>query len=539
MLKLKIKGMTCEHCALTVKKALESVDNVKLAKVYFPQGYAEVYGDVNAERLIEAVNRAGYGAELIQESVEVYIPKPNVYDLFVLGGGSAGFASAIKASELGAKVLIANKNTIGGTCLNRGCIPSKYLIEIAKTYHRYMSSPFVESACGSIDMQKVLKVKEDLLERLRKEKYWNVLEAYPNIEYRDCEGRFLEGNRAVVGGEEVSFGKAVIAVGSKPAIPPIENINTVKYHTSDSIFNIDYIPEHLLVVGGGAIGLELGQAFLRIGSKVTLIEALEDILIAEEQELRKMLREVLEGEGMEIITGALVKGVEQEGRAVILKVQQNGRIRTIRGTDLLIAVGRTPNTENIGLEKVKVKTNKKGFIETNEFMQTSNPDYYAAGDCVGKLMLVTVAAVEGGIAAENALLGNRKRMVYEHIPRAVFTDPELASVGLKEEQARLMGYDVDVRILDFSKVPRAILSLENRGAIKIISDKKSGRILGIHILSPHGAELIHKGVLIVKYGLTVEDVVGITDAYPTLSESIKLCAQSFMKDITKLSCCVE
>ena len=539
MLKLKIKGMTCEHCALTVKKALESVDNVKLAKVYFPQGYAEVYGDVNAERLIEAVNRAGYGAELIQESVEVYIPKPNVYDLFVLGGGSAGFASAIKASELGAKVLIANKNTIGGTCLNRGCIPSKYLIEIAKTHHRYMSSPFVESACGSIDMQKVLKVKEDLLERLRKEKYWNVLEAYPNIEYRDCEGRFLEGNRAVVGGEEVSFGKAVIAVGSKPAIPPIENINTVKYHTSDSIFNIDYIPEHLLVVGGGAIGLELGQAFLRIGSKVTLIEALEDILIAEEQELRKMLREVLEGEGMEIITGALVKGVEQEGRAVILKVQQNGRIRTIRGTDLLIAVGRTPNTENIGLEKVKVKTNKKGFIETNEFMQTSNPDYYAAGDCVGKLMLVTVAAVEGGIAAENALLGNRKRMVYEHIPRAVFTDPELASVGLKEEQARLMGYDVDVRILDFSKVPRAILSLENRGAIKIISDKKSGRILGIHILSPHGAELIHKGVLIVKYGLTVEDVVGITDAYPTLSESIKLCAQSFMKDITKLSCCVE
>jgi mercuric reductase len=539
MIKLKITGMTCEHCASTVKKALEAVRGVERVSVYFPQGYAQVEGKANTEELVEAVKGAGYGAELLREDVEIYIPKGDVYDLFIVGGGSAGFAAAIRASELGTKVLIAENSTIGGTCLNRGCIPSKYLIEIANTFYSLKGSPFVSVEKAQIDMKKVAEAKEELLERLRKEKYWNVLEAYPNIEYMEGRGKFLGKGKAIVGEREVSFWKALISTGSRPYVPPIKGLDTVRYYTSDSILNIDYVPEHLVVIGGGAIGLELSQAFSRMGSKVTILEALPEILMGEEPELRERLRESLEREGLEIITGAVVDEVRQEGGVIYAEVRAGNKNRVIKGTDLLIATGRKPNTEGIGLELVGVKADAKGFIQTNEFMQTTNKDIYAAGDCVGKFMLVTVAAMEGGIAAENALLGNKREVDYRHIPHAVFTDPELASVGLKEEEAIRMGYSVDVRILEFSKVPRALISFKHDGLIKTVIDKETKRILGIHILAPHGAELIHKAVLLVKYGLTLDDVIKTVDVYPTLSESIKLGAQAFVKDVSKLSCCAE
>ena len=543
MIRLKITGMTCEHCAQTIKRALESVEGVREAKVYFPQGYAEVdtEKEVSVAELIEAVRRSGYGAQELKESPEVYIPKEGIYDLFVLGGGSAGFAAAIKASDLGAKVLIAEDNVIGGTCLNRGCIPSKYLIDVANTLYTPIrnSFPGVELEEGRIDIRKVIEAKEELLEELRKEKYWNVLDAYPQIDYRDCRGRFLGEGKAMIGKEEISFGKAVITTGSRPGIPPIKNLHKVRYYTSDDIFNIDHLPEHLIVIGGGAIGLELGQVFLRMGSDVTIVEALPEIAMGEEPELRTRLRELLEKEGMRILTGATVSEVREEEDEIVLEVEHKGEKKVIRGTDLLVATGRTPNTRDIGLETVGVKTNSRGFIETNEYMQTSNPNIYAAGDCVGKIPLVTVAAMEGGIAAENALLGNRRRMDYLSVPHAIFTDPELAGVGLKEKEAEDKGIDVDVRVLEFSKVPRAILSFRTEGLIKMIVERESEKILGVHVLAPHGAELIHKAVLFVKYGLTLDEVIQTVDVYPTLSEAIKLCAQTFKKDVSKLSCCAE
>ncbi len=543
MIKLKITGMTCEYCAQTVKKALESVEGIEKAEVYFPQGYAEVETEkeVSVQSLIEAVERSGYGAEELRESPKVYIPKEGVYDLFILGGGSAGFAAAIKASDLGAKVLIAEDNIIGGTCLNRGCIPSKYLIDVANTFYTPVRNPFpgVELEEGKIDIRRIIKVKEELLEELKKEKYWNVLEAYPQIEYRNCRGRFLGEGQALVGKNEITFNKAVITTGSKPGVPPVKNLHKVRYYTSDDIFNIDHLPEHLIVIGGGAIGLELGQAFLRMGSEVTLLEALPEIAINEEPELRKELHMILEREGMTILTGVNIEEVREEGGDIVVDVVVNGGKRTIRGTDMIVATGRNPNTRDIGLELVGVRTNLRGFIETNEYMQTSNPNIYAAGDCVGKMMLVTVAAMEGGIAAENALLGNRRKIDYLSVPHAIFTDPELAGVGLKESEAKNKGYSVDARILEFSKVPRAALSFQTDGLVKMVVDKESEKVLGVHILAPHSAELIHKAVLIIKCGLTLDDIIRTVDVYPTLSESIKLCAQTFKKDISKLSCCAE
>ncbi len=541
MVKLKIKGMTCEHCALTVKKALESLKGVKEAKVYFPQGYAEVYtqGEITTDTLIQAVRQAGYDVELLEETPEVYVPKEGVYDLLVLGGGSAGFAAAIRASELGAKVLVVEDRVIGGTCLNRGCVPSKYLIDLANTLYTPKKNPLLKESIEvkGVNIKRVVEFKEELLKELRKEKYWDVLEAYPGIEYKDCRGKFLQGGKAQVGKGEVEFHKAVITTGSSPGIPPIKNLYKVRYYTSDDIFNIDHLPEHLLVIGAGAVGLELGQAFLRLGSKVTLIEVLPDIAFGEEPELRSRLRELLEKEGMNILTGVEIQEAHESDGKIAVKVLKDGKELLIEGSDLLVATGRTPNTKDIGLESVGVKTNSRGFIEVDEHMQTSNPKIYAAGDCIDKLMLVTVAAVEGSIAAQNALLGNKKKMDYGSVPHAIFTEPELASVGLKEKEAKERGYRVDTRILEFSKVPRAVLGFKSEGLIKMVVDADEEKVLGVHILSSHAAEIIHKAVLLIKYGLKLEDIIESVDVYPTLSESIKLCAQSFKKDVSKLSCC--
>ncbi len=545
MIRLKITGMTCDHCALKVKKALESVKGVKSAKVYFSQGCAEVEveGNVDVNALVEAVRLSGYGAEPFhKEAPEVYIPKENVYDLFILGGGSAGFAGAIKAVELGAeKILIAEKNIIGGTCLNRGCIPSKYFIETANMFYtpRSNSIPSVRLENGTLDFKKVIELKEGLLEELRNEKYRNVLKAYPQIEYVEGDAKFLSEGKASVGNREISFHKAIISSGSRPFIPPIRGIESVSYFTSDNIFDLEELPDHLLIIGGGAIGLELGQAFLRFGSKVSIVEMLPEIAMGEEPELRDKLRRLLEKEGMNIYTSTIVESIAQEGKNIKLTVVKGGKKFDLIGTHLLIATGRRANTESLGLNKVGVQVDNRGFIKVNEFMQTTNPHIYGAGDCINRMLLVTVAAFEGGIAAENALLGNRKKMDYLSVPHAIFTDPELGSVGLTEEKARKQGYIVDTRVLSFSKVPRAIISFRTEGLVKIVADRETHKVLGVHILSPHGAEIIHRAVPIVKLGLRLEDIVDMVDVYPTLSESIKLCAQTFFKDVSKLSCCAQ
>ncbi len=541
MIKLKITGMTCQHCAETVKKAIEDVEGVKKAEVYFPQGYAEVEGEVNVEKIIEAVKRSGYGAIPLEEEKKVYISKGNIYDLVVIGGGSAGFAAAIKASDLGGRVLVVENNVIGGTCLNRGCVPTKHLIDVAKTYYTPKNNPFegIELIQGRLDIRKVIDEKNKLLEELRKEKYWDVLEAYPSIDYREGKGEFLKEGLVKVNGNEISYYKVVITTGSRPSVPPIKGLDSVNFMTNREILEIDHLPEHLIVIGGSAVGLEIGQIFLRFGSKVTILEALPDIAFREEPEIREVLRKSLQKEGMGILTGVMVKEVYRDGNGISVIFELDGKEEVISGTDLLVATGRRANTEILGLEKVGVETDKKGFIKTDEYMQTTNSDIYAAGDCVGKMMLVTVAAVEGSIAAENALTGNRRRMDYSAVPHAIFTQPEIAGVGLTERDAREKRIDIDYRVLTFDKVPRAQAMKKTDGIVKIIAEKNTERVLGVHMCSIDASDIIHKAVLIVKYGLTISDIVQTVDVYPTLSESIKLCAQTFKKDVSKLSCCAE
>ncbi len=536
-MRLEISGMTCEHCAKTVKRALESVNGVVKADVYFPQGFADVEGDVNVDELIKAVQNAGYGAKLLEKK-DINILKNNI-DIVIIGGGSAGFAAAIKAVELGAKPLVVEQRTIGGTCLNRGCVPSKFLIEVANSYYSPLKNPFkgIVIKREHIDWKEIVSLKNELLNTMRKEKYWDVLEAYPNIVYKDCRGEFISGNEVMIGSKNMLFDKAIIATGSSPGIPPITGLHKVRYFTSDDIFDIDYLPEHLIVVGGSAVGLELSQAFLRLGSKVTLIEMLPRLAFKEEQEISMKIEELLKEEGMEIFTDAEISEVFQNGNIIGVKFKVNATEQTIKGSDILIATGRVPNTKNLGLLKANIESDTKGFVKVNEFLQTTNLNVYAAGDCVGKLPLVTVAALEAHVAVENMLTGNNNSIDYISIPHAIFTDPEIASVGLTEEQAIQKGHNIESRILDLEKVPRAKVSFNTNGFIKMVVDKDSKKVLGIHTIMPHSAEIIHKGVMIIKHALTLEDIILAVDVYPTLSEAIKLCAQSFSKDVSKLSCC--
>ena len=370
---------------------------------------------------------------------------------------------------------------------------------------------------------------------MRKEKYQNIIGAYIQIQFINSKGSFVDANKFLVEDKEIIFDKAICCVGSSLAIPLIKNLDKIKYFTSDNIFDIDHLPEHLIIIGGGAISLELAQAFRRFSSKVTILEALPQIASNFDRDLTEILQKHLQNEGIEIFTSTKVMEIFEDNGKVCVKINHKQKEKVIIGSDLLIATGRNPNTNDLNLEIANVKCDSKGFIKVNEFLRTSNNNIYAAGDCVGKMMLVTVAAMEGATAAENALIGNKRTINYNYIPYALFTDPAIAAVGINLNSLNQDNFSI--KILTFDKVPRALLSNAD-GIIKVVSNKEGDKILGIHILAPNASEIIHKAVLMIKYNI-FKDVVYLADIYPALSEGIKLVIQTFEKDISKLSCCAE
>lgn len=463
-------------------------------------------------------------------------------DLIVLGGGSAAFAAAIRASELGAKVAIVEEDVIGGTCLNRGCVPSKFLIKAAELYHMPKRNGYegVEIHQGRVDFAKLIYQKDIMLDEFRQMKYWDVLETYPDIAFFHEKAYFVSKKEVRIGDKNYRSERFIIATGSSPWIPPIKGINQVDYLTSTNALELKELPKSIIVLGGSAIGLEFAQMYAHFGSKVTVLEVMPRLLPGEEEEISEALRGYLEEEGIEIHTGASVLNATGNGRNKKLTAEIKGKKMEFEGEALLVATGRRPNTSGLGLEKVGVKLDKKGGIIVDDEMKTSAPHVWAAGDVVsGVPMLVTTAARAGSIAAENALTGSNKKMDYLSVPYAVFTIPEVAGVGLGEKEARDKGYRVKVGYLDFKHVPKAAIIRDTRGLMKMIVEEGTNRILGVRMVAPESADIIQKAALFVKYRMTIEDVLDTIDVYPTLSESIKLCAQTFKKDVTRLSCCAD
>lgn len=463
------------------------------------------------------------------------------YELVILGGGAAAFAAAIKADEYGVKAALINHGLpLGGTCVNVGCVPSKYMLHVGEAYH-YGSRALkgVKASRSGLDFREVVRQKRKLVAGLRKRKYVDVASALPNVTLIEGRGAFVSAREVKVNGERVRGNKFIIATGASPNIIPIPGIEDVDYLTNAEALELEKPPESLVIIGGRALALEFAQLFAHFGSRVTVLQRSPRIIPDEEPEISIALRRYLEDEGIEIQTGVAVKGVEKKGGKVMVRAELRGVEKTFKAERLLMATGRRPNTSNLGLAKAGVKLGRGGAVVVDEEMRTSAENIWAAGDVVGKPMLETTAAKEGAIAAMNALRGVGRKMDYSAVPHAVFTSPQVASVGMTEEEAAKKGYTCACRTVAMKDVPKAVIVGDTRGLVKLVADAEKEQIRGVHILAPLAADMIHEAVLAVKCGLTLDEIIDTVHVFPTMSEAIKLAAQSFKRDIRKMSCCVE
>lgn len=544
--KMRIEGMTCEGCARHVTKALQAVAGVEEAQVgSWKAGQAVAVADetVGEGSLVQAVEEAGYRA-IVQERRPIdgdrRVPSADgEFDLMVLGGGSAAFAAAIKAAELGAKVAIVEKGTIGGTCVNIGCVPSKTLIKAAELcYHSAYPKFEGLTACPPpSDWQRVVQQKDELVAALREDKYIHVAEQYPNITILRGEG-VLAGSRSLtVDGRFYQPGKILIATGSSSWAPPIPGLRETGFLDGTDALSLPELPDSMIIVGGGTIGLEFAQLLTRFGVRVMVLESHAHLGAAEEPEIGKALTHYLTDEKVRVCTNTIIQRVERANGLYQVHTVIDGKEEICSANQLLLATGRRPNTAGLGLESAGVKTGPKGEILVNEHLQTSNLDIYAAGDCLGEPMYVYVAAYAGGLAAENALNGAGRVYDLFALPRVTFTDPQIASVGLSEKQASKAGHKVKTTVLEMKNVPRALASRDTRGLIKLVTEEESGRLLGAHVLAADAGEIIQEATLAIRFGLTIKDIVETFHPYLTMVEAIKLAALTFQKDVGKLSCC--
>ncbi len=461
------------------------------------------------------------------------------YNLVTIGGGSAAFAAAIKAAELGARVAIVEKGTIGGTCVNIGCVPSKTLIKAAELcYHSAYPQFEGLTACPPpSDWQRVVQKKDELVGALRQGKYVDVAAVYPTITIIKGEAKLLGGRRVGVNGAVYEPEKIVVATGSSPWAPSIPGLQEAGFLDSEQALSLDVLPASLIVIGGGSIGLEFAQLFARFGVQVTVLESGPHVARAEEPEIGQALVRYLEGEKVRICTNITISRVERQDGEYVVYTESDGKPEICPAQQLLVATGRRPNTNSLGLEQAGVQLGSKGEIVVNEHLQTINPDIYAAGDCLGDPMYVYVAAYAGGLAAENALTGVGKIFDLTALPHVTFTDPQIASVGLTEQQAKAKGLPVQTALLPLDHVPRALASRNTKGLIKLVAEGETGRLLGAHVLAAEAGEVIQEAALAIRFGLTVQDLANTFHPYLTMVEGLKLAALTFKKDVRKLSCC--
>lgn len=460
--------------------------------------------------------------------------------LVIIGGGSAAFSAATKASELGGRVTIINDGLpIGGTCVNVGCVPSKTLIRAAEAHHRADHHGFdgIRSSSEVVDFAAVIAQKRQLVEKLRQTKYLDVVADLPSVRIVRGRARFVSPQVVEVNGQSIIGDRFLIATGVAPYAPPIPGLEDTGYLTNESAFELDELPPSLIVLGGRYIALECAQMFARFGSKVTILQRSDRILPSETVDLTEALTTYLAEEGVEVVTGVTTRAVRRENGLVVVETEADGSPREFHASNILVATGRQPNTAGLGLELAGVALDHRGFVQADKTLRTTAPGVFAAGDVLGEEMFVYTAAYEGALAAENALLDSFRVRDYTALPWVIFTDPQVAGVGLDERQAEQNGIEVDVAVLPLSHVPRCIAARDTRGFIKLIRDQTTDRLLGARILAPEGSELLMELSLAIKHAIPVKELASSFHAYLTLGEAVKLAAITFGKDVAKLSCC--
>lgn len=549
---LRIEGMTCPGCAAGIEKALNGLEGVEIT-VSYPdaRGDLRVSGNHSFDSLIGIIEGKGYKViPLHDREPPVAAPAPLKKDtrlglhVAIIGSGSAAFACALRVLEEGAEVtLIERAPVIGGTCVNVGCVPSKIMIRVARLAHDQKSHAFrgLKKQVPVIDRAELVMQQQARVQALRAAKYEDILKANAGMRLVRGKARFRDAHTVIVDGErgdsvEISADRFLIATGASPAIPPILGLAETPYWTSTEALVAKKLPEHLIVIGAGIVALELAQAFLRLGAKVTLI-ARRTLLSREEPMIGAELQKVLEAEGMRILTHTEAEFVQYKkswiapGRFIVKTAEE-----TFRGDHLLIAAGRPPDTGSLALDRAGVKTTDSGAVRVDGRMRTSVGHIYAAGDCTDQPQFVYVAAAAGTRAAIN-MLGGDAALDLSAMPAVMFTDPQMATVGLSEAEAHTRNLATESRILTLDNVPRALANFETRGFINLVAESATGRLLGAQILAPEAGEMIQTAALAIRTRMTVDDLAGQLFPYLTMVEGLKLCAQTFAKDVKQLSCC--
>jgi mercuric reductase len=461
-------------------------------------------------------------------------PRPGGYDLAVLGAGSAGFAAAIAAADLGARVALIGHGAIGGTCVNVGCVPSKTMIRAAEAVHAAGAAARFPGLAGTAqvtDWAALIGAKQALVETLRARKYADLLPSYPGITSIAGRARLVPGGVGLEG-RVIRAAKVVIATGARPAIPEIAGLAAVPFLDSTSALELQAPPRSMIVLGAGYIGCELAQMFARLGVAVTLV-ARRGLLPEAEPEIGAALGGYLAAEGVTVRTGLAYRRVAPDGDGVALDIVVGGHIETLRAERLLVATGRTPNADGVAGDVAL----EHGGVQVDAWMRTSRAGTYAAGDVTGRDMFVYMAAHGGKIAALNALDGDERRYDRSAIPWVVFTDPQVAGVGLTEAAARAAGHAVKTSLVPLREVPRALAARDTRGLIKLVADTHTDHLLGAQILAPEGGDSIMTAAVALRAGMTTRALAETIFPYLTTVEGLKLAALGFETDLARLSCC--
>ena len=537
-LELDIAGMTCDHCAVSIEKNLSKLPGIQKADVSYPNGKATVAFDdstLDKTSVIEAVNGTGK-YQVVGETGKEQSGEHR-YSLIIIGGGSAAFAAAIRTSELGGTTLIINKGLpTGGTCVNVGCVPSKTLIRSAEAFHK-ASHPRFETTATISDFKKVIEQKREMVRDLRQEKYVNVIKDDPNITLTEGYGKLIQSNQVEVNNLTYTAENILIATGASPFIPEIPGLKEAGYLTNESAYELEQLPEELIILGGGYIALENAQLFSRLGSRVTVLQRSEHVLSDQPKELATALTGYLEGEGLTILTNTDILEVTKSDKKRRIRFTVNGEERELEADQILVATGRQGNTENLNLKSTGIDTKGRNYIPVDETMRTKVSNIFAAGDIVGERQFVYTAAYEGKVAAENAMRDSHGKADFSVLPWVIFTDPQVAGVGMDEQQAEEAGVNYQAIKLTLDNVPRSIAARDTRGYIKLIRNKDNDRLIGARILAPEGSELLMELALAIRHGVSIQSLKSEFHPYLTLSEGIKLAALTFDKDVKKLSCC--
>ena len=567
---LSVTGMTCTYCAHHVEKALMTLPEIAGVEVAYPQGVGHIRGvhRLSLERLNVALPMMNYG--LSTPSVQSVDLAPVTSSVFgqtlgavgglvksragsatplraaeglvrvsVIGSGGAAMAAALKVSERGARVTLIERGTIGGICVNVGCVPSKIMIRAAHVAHLRRESPFdagVTATAPTIDRPRLLAQQQGRVDKLRRAKYEDILASNPNIDLLHGEVRFKDSHTLTValsekGEREVPFDRCLIATGAGADVPPIPGLKDTPYWTSTEALASDTIPERLAVIGSSAVAAELAQAFARLGSRVTIL-ARSTLFLREDPAIGEAVTSAFRAERIEVLEYTQTSHVAYANGEYVLNTEHG----EVRADKLLVATGRAPNTRGLALEAAGVAVNPSGAIVIDKGMRTSAPHIYAAGDCTDQPQFVYVAAAAGTRAAVN-MTGGEAALDLTAMPAVVFTDPQVATVGYSEAAAHHHGIQTESRLLTLDHVPRALVNFDTRGFIKLVAEAATGRLVGVQAVAPEAGELIQTAAIALRAEMTVHDLADRLFPYLTMVEGLKLAAQTFTKDVTQLSCC--